>query len=140
MISFSTGSLYNLRIEDVFEIANKAGFEYLELMLRGKEESLNTQCWNINYLKTLELENNLKIKTIHSPIDFELYPEEYLSRTIGLAKEMEAESLIIHLPKNKEKYGHYIGWFEQFKSEIDQQEVTILIENMGKNDLYRDSE
>ena len=139
IVSFSTGSLYNLKLSDVFYIANQAGFKYLELMLRGKDESFNKQVWNANYLKKLETRYNLKIKTVHSPIDFESSPEDYLPETINLVKEVNADYLILHLPKNKEKYSHYINWFEQFKDKIDQQEVKILIENMGKNNLYASS-
>ncbi|OQA03087.1 MAG: hypothetical protein BWY68_00839 [bacterium ADurb.Bin400] len=102
-------------------------------MLRGKDETLNTRSWDVEYLKGLERKNHVKIKTVHAPIDFELSPQEYLPKTCSFVKEIGADFLIMHLPGDKEKYSEYIRWFDYFKGTIDKQEIVILIENLVKN-------
>jgi sugar phosphate isomerase/epimerase len=140
MILFSTGSLYRMEMERIFRIAHDSGFKYLELMLRGKDEKTNSDTWSPNRLKELEEKYQIKITSVHSPIDFEFYPEEYLPKTIWLAKEISAQYLIIHLPKIKDKYKIYQEWFPKFKNKILDQPIPILIENMGKNELYSKAE
>jgi len=54
MITLSTGSLYPYSLSRIFEIAYKAGFQGVELLLRNQNDNAYLDSWDVVYLKELE--------------------------------------------------------------------------------------
>lgn len=137
IISLSTGSTYHLGLSRTFEIASKAGFKYLELILRAKKSDNpdNGWCdsWDPAYLKGLQAKHKIKIISLHSPVDFEFFPREYLPEVKSLAKELSIKHIVIHACR-KEKYAIYNQWFRDIFTPEHNSRAEFLIENMETED------
>ncbi|MFA5926827.1 MAG: hypothetical protein WCT32_00600 [Patescibacteria group bacterium] len=131
-VLMSTGSLYHMGIDHIFNIAQQAGFKHLELMLRSRKAECWWDFWNHNYIKNLEKIHNIKVSSLHSPIDFEMDAAGYIDSTISLAQRLRVGHVIFHIPKNKDRYEEYRQWFaNNYKKYMETSPVMFLTENMG---------
>ena len=98
-IAFSTGSLYTFGLARVFELAQEAGFDGLELMVDNRHDTRD-----IAYLRRLQKQHNLPILSLHTPfpiIVMDSWPwDEAIrtQRTVALAQELGAPTVVTHLP------------------------------------------
>jgi len=133
MITLSTGSLYPYSLSRIFEIAYKAGFQGVELLLRNQNDNAYLDSWDVVYLKELEKKYNLKINSVHVAFDFNNNPQKFLEIS-NLAKKLKAKYIITHIPREDECV--YKAWFHKFNF---QNNNNVLVENIHykKNMLIR---
>ena len=132
LVILGTGSLHAYGLPRIFEIAKKAGFDGLELMMRGQTESGFWDTWDAKYLKKLEKEYALPIITIHSPYGFDdnLIGWEEVQE---LAKKLEVEQIVCHIPYLSNK--PYLKWFKKnYPGKSDC--FTLLAENLSCSGPY----
>ncbi|MCP4543385.1 MAG: sugar phosphate isomerase/epimerase [Chloroflexi bacterium] len=153
MIALSTGTLYTYGVARVFELAAKAGYDAIELLADHRPDSRQ-----IDYLRHLSTDFGLPIAVVHSPFVFQVadWPSDQLGRlrrTIELAQELGAGTVVTHLPfrfsavmghmygprsrrialpvpfPGRSPYYHFLGngQVEQLEAETG---ITIAVENM----------
>jgi sugar phosphate isomerase/epimerase len=129
MITLSTASLYPYGLNRIFKIAKKAGFEGVELMIRGKGDTSYLDTWDANYLKQLEVINKVKIISLHVPFEFE-EDQSSFDRILKLAKQLRVKHIIIHSPRKDQ--AQYDKWMQKtvIKSRCPAEKCEILIENV----------
>lgn len=132
MIILSTASLYPYSLSRIFKIANLTGFKGMELMLRNKNDNAYLDSWDIDYLKKLEKEYNLKINSIHVHFDFNNQPDDF-PKISELAQKLKVKFIIIHIPREDEIV--YQDWFHKFNF---QNNPNILVENIHYKINYAD--
>ena len=98
MIALSTGSLYSYGIARVFELAARAGFEGIEVLVDPRWDTRQAA-----YLERLSGEYELPIVAVHSPFASQVagWPDDQLARlhhTVRLARELKAPVVVAHLP------------------------------------------
>ena len=110
MIAFSTGSLYTYGVARVFELAAEAGYDAIELLADNRWDSRQP-----GYLRRLSTDSGLPIAVVHSPFVFQItdWPSDQLGRlrrTIELAQEVGAGTVVTHLPfRFSAIMGHWYG-------------------------------
>ncbi|MEI7792333.1 MAG: hypothetical protein WCI57_02520 [Candidatus Berkelbacteria bacterium] len=135
-ISLSTGSLYNMGLHRIFSIAKRSGFKELELMMRSFSDNAFADTFDLKYLKELQIEFDLKITSLHTPIDFEANAAEYYSAVKKLAKELKVKHIIFHIPREKDDQKEYKKWFKKvYLKEMNDQKIPFITENMGKKSI-----
>lgn len=94
-ILLGTGSLFNYGLNRTFELAKKAGYFGVELVI--------DDCWDKRqptYIKRLTREYKLKIPSVHSAMEFAGCwggdPKVRLKKSIEIAKEVKAEIIVFH--------------------------------------------
>ena len=98
-IALSTGSLYSYGLARVFEMAARAGFEAIEVLVDHRWDSRQPA-----YLQRLSQEHSLPIVAIHSPfviLHTPGWPRDALGRlraSVALARELGAGVVVAHLP------------------------------------------
>jgi len=132
MITLSTGSLYLYSLSRIFEIAQKAGFQGIELLLRNQKDNAYLDSWDIDYLKKLKGKYNLKINSVHVAFDFSDNPQDF-SKISDLAKKLKAKYIITHIPREDENV--YQNWFYKFNF---QNNKNVLVENIHYKKKYAD--
>ena len=94
-IILSAGALFTLPIGDIFRVAKKAGFGGIELMIDKNPETIN-----IRFLNQLRKKYRIGIPVVHVPLSncrvFGSSAEEILSRSITIARSVEARTLVVH--------------------------------------------
>lgn len=130
MITLSTGALYPYGLDRIFEIAQKAGYDGVELLLRLKGSDAYLDSWDAEYLKKLETRYGIKVLSLHVPFSFEedqsIYPE-----IKELAEKLDAKYIIIHSPREDQTSCR--KWIEDNVENGDINKgstVSILIENL----------
>jgi sugar phosphate isomerase/epimerase len=98
MIALSTGSLYSYGTARVFELAAQAGFDGIEVLVDHRWD-----CRHPSYLRRLSADFGLPILVVHSPFAPRVpdWPSDQLGRlkrTIELAKDVDATTVVTHLP------------------------------------------
>jgi len=98
MIALSTGSLYSYGIARVFDMAAKAGFDGIEVLVDHRWDTRQPA-----YLRRLSAEFELTIVAVHSPFASQVdgWPDDQLGRlrhTVSLAQELQAPVVVAHLP------------------------------------------
>jgi len=140
-VSFSTGSLYHMGLHRIFQIAARAGFRDLELMMRSYDDNAYADTYDSIYLKKLQKEFGLKITSLHTPIDFESDAAEYYPVVKKLAKELKVKHIIFHIPRNKDVQAEYKSWFKKiYLEEMSDQPIPFITENMGKKSIVNGAE
>lgn len=135
-VSLSTGSLYNMGLHRIFSIAKRAGFSELELMMRSYDDNAFVDTFDLKYLQELQKEFDLKITSLHTPIDFETNAEEYYPAVKKLAKELKVKHIIFHIPRDKDDQVQYRTWFKKiYMKEMLDQPIPFITENMGKKSV-----
>jgi sugar phosphate isomerase/epimerase len=99
VITLSTGSLYNYGTARVFDLAARAGFDGIEIMIDHRWDTRQP-----DYLHALSGDHNLPIGVLHSPfltLDTPGWPEDALGRlqhTVSLAQALDVSTVVTHLP------------------------------------------
>jgi len=98
MITLSTGSLYSYGTARVFELATKAGYDGIEVLADHRWDSRQPA-----YLRRLSADYGLPIAVLHSPFVVKVpdWPADQLGRlrrTVALAQEVGASTVVTHLP------------------------------------------
>lgn len=152
MIALSTGSLYNYGISRVFELAARAGYDGIEVLVDHRWDGRQPA-----YLRRLSADYGLPIVAVHNPFVLEVadWPADQLGRlrrTVALAQELEVSTVVSHLPfrfhaiaghwhgyqprrfflpvplPRREPYYHFLlNGLEELDAETG---ITIAIENM----------
>jgi len=131
ILSLSTGSLFTLPLQRVFELAAESGFDGVELII-------NQDFQRVNAAKLIRsLQGITPIHSIHSPfmeLDGWGGPVDSLKRSVELAAECEIPLVNFHPPS---WMGFEIGFWRWFYSIHDYQKeigqsgkVTVTMENM----------
>ena len=131
LISLSTGSLFTLPLQRVFELAAEAGFDGVELIISQDFQKINP----VRLIGSLQ-----QITVIHSihapfmPLDGWGGPADSLRRCVALAAECGIPLVNFHPPS---WMGFEIAYWRWFYSVIDFQKdvgmdgrVAVTIENM----------
>ena len=97
-IALSTGSLYTYGIARVFDLAAKAGFDAIEVLVDHRWDSRHPA-----YLRQLSRETGLPLAAVHNPFVSHVpgWPHDPLGRlqkSVALAQEVGAEVVVTHLP------------------------------------------
>ena len=96
---FSTGSLYTYGLDRCFELAGRAGFDGMEVVLDARWDTRQAE-----YLSGLIARHSLPIIALHAPFDSFPLPgwptaaPERIAMTVALAEEVGAEVVVHHLP------------------------------------------
>ena len=153
MITLSTGSLYNYGTARVFELAAKAGYDGIEVLADHRWDSRQPA-----YLRRLSADYGLPIAVVHGPFVAEVpdWPADQLGRlrrTVALAQEVGASTVVTHLPfrlhaiaghwhayrprrfslpvplPRREPYYHFLrnGLVAELEAETG---ITVAVENM----------
>ncbi len=98
MIALSTGSLYTYGMTRVFDLAAKAGYDGIEVIVDHRWDSRQPA-----YLRRLSADYGLPILIIHSPFVPQVagWPPDQLGRlqrAVALAQEVGASTVVTHLP------------------------------------------
>ncbi|HOX41321.1 MAG TPA: hypothetical protein PK263_03955, partial [bacterium] len=125
IISLGTGTPQPYGLNRIFEIANKAGFKYLELMVREYGSNGYLDTLDVDYLRSLEQTFGMKIITVHIPYDFEYRPQNFQSFQ-KLITKLKPQYVISHIPYQK----LCLEYEEIFKNYFLTNEIPSLIENL----------
>jgi len=98
MITLSTGSLYNYGTARVFDLAAQAGYDGIEVLVDHRWDGRQPA-----YLRRLSADYSLPVVAVHSPFAIEVpdWPADQLGRlrrTVALAQEVGASTVVTHLP------------------------------------------
>ena len=98
MIALSTGSLHSYGTARVFELAAQVGYDGIEILADHRWDTRQPA-----YLRRLSAETGLPIVAIHSPFVVQVpdWPADQLGRlrrTVALAQEVGARTVVTHLP------------------------------------------
>lgn len=100
-LALSTGSLYLYPLRKIFELAKRAGFDGVELVI-GPEVDWRGAA----YVKQLSAEFNLPVLTVHPPLygypGWDAINESYapyLDKALRLAAAVGARTLVVHPPR-----------------------------------------
>ena len=135
-LSFSTGTLYHLRLRTTFALAHEAGFEGVELVL-GAEALLR----GAKYVRQLSQQYSLPVLSIHPPIL--PYPGQgrvvrILPCLISFAEGVGCDLIVLHTPKTSDPDS--LPWTEFVQGMSRQNSdggVRVSLENAG---IFRPSE
>jgi sugar phosphate isomerase/epimerase len=95
---FSTGSLYTYSLDRCFELAARAGFDGMELMVDQRWDTRDP-----DYLRRLVDRHNMPVLAVHSPFrhharDWAKDEPESIRKSVQLAEALDAEVVVHHLP------------------------------------------
>jgi len=114
-ILLGTGSLFNYGLNRTFELAKRAGYSGVELVI--------DDCWDRrqpSYIKRLMREYKLKIPAVHSAMEFAGCwggdPKIRLKESIKIAKALKAEIIVFHPHDYLDE--SFFAWVKKHKEEI----------------------
>jgi sugar phosphate isomerase/epimerase len=96
---FSTGSLYNYSIDRCFELASRAGFDGVELMIDHRWDTRQA-----GYVERLTRRYQIPVRAVHSPFPRNItgwaadYPGA-IQKSVEMAEALQAPVVILHLPE-----------------------------------------
>jgi len=98
LIILSTGSLHSYGLNRVFDLAARAGFHGVEVLLDQRWDTRQA-----DYLRHLQVVAGIPIVSLHSPFVSGIQGWEHdqlsrLKRTVALASELGARHVVAHLP------------------------------------------
>ncbi len=98
MIALSTGSLYTYGTARTFELAAKAGYDGIEMLVDHRWDGRQP-----DYVRRLCADYGLPIAVLHSPFvaNVATWPSDQLGRlrrTVALAQELGVPTVVTHLP------------------------------------------
>ncbi len=102
-ISLSTASLYIYPLRKTFELARRAGFDGVELVIGPEVE------WRgAGYVRRLSQEYSLPILTVHPPLlgfpgwnKIQTSIEPYFDKAVQITRGVGAPLLVLHMPRAK---------------------------------------
>ncbi len=133
---FSTASLYNFELREVFHLAREGGFEGVELMVTKKEETQSTA-----YVKELMRTFGISVRSIHAPFLLAAKkvwggPFEKIDASASMARELGAGLVVVHLP-----YFWQWGYARWVRRGLDTYSrdsgIALGVENAMLVNLYR---
>ncbi len=133
-LTLSTGSCHRYGLYRFFEVAKKAGFKNIELIIDDRLDSQDSK-----YIKRLERKFSLKVTSIHSAMEF-VYSwgdwKNRLEKSIKLAKELKAKYLILHSWDYSDP--QYVTWLIENQKSVFKlaKPVKVVIENATKRDDF----
>lgn len=132
-ILLSTGSLFHLPLPKIFNIAHRAGFRAVELMVDDNKDT-----YSFRKLNTLSKKYGIQITAIHSPLDkmecFTHGAGEIISKSVVLAKRVGARRVIAHAYRDKyPQYAKDIAQVAERYSEVCIENTPYKKEAMGSN-------
>jgi len=133
-IILSTGSCHKYGLHRFFEVAKKAGFKQIELII---DDSLDTR--DAKYIKKLERRFDLKVVSVHSAMEF-VYSwgdwKNRLEKSIKLAKELKAKYLIVHSWQYSDS--EFVMWLIKNQKRVykSAKPVRVVTENATKRDDF----
>jgi sugar phosphate isomerase/epimerase len=133
-IIISTGSCHRYGLQRFFEIAKKAGFKQMELIIDDRLDSQDPV-----YIKKLERKFGLKVVSVHSAMEFVYSWGDWKSRvekSIKLAKELKAKFIIIHSWEYSDP--KYVTWMMKNQKTIYDlaKPIKVVFENATKRDDF----
>ncbi|MGH3951658.1 MAG: sugar phosphate isomerase/epimerase family protein [Pseudonocardiaceae bacterium] len=128
----STASVWPLRANSGFELADELGYDGVEVMVWADPVSQD-----VTALKWLKQSTRTPVLSLHSPsllITQRIWspdPEVRLRRTVEAALELEAPTVVVHPPFRWQR--RYADGFADLVSELEADSgVRIAVENMFK--------
>lgn len=159
MIALSTGSLYSYGTARVFDLAARAGFDGIEVLVDHRWDTRHP-----GYLRQMSITHDLPIIALHAPfltLDAPGWPDDEigrLQRTAALAQILDVPTVVTHLPfrfhafvgkwcafrshniklplpiPRRESYSRFLSnGISAFEDEMG---VTVAIENMPAHRLW----
>jgi len=132
-IIFGTGTLYPYGLNRIFEIAKRAGFDGVEIMMRPKAENGFLDTWDGNYLQQLSRQHQLPIVSLHPPLIDENERAQDWADVVSLATLLKVSHVICHIPRINQP--QYQQWFQENCLTDNNFPFQILAENMEVNPL-----
>jgi sugar phosphate isomerase/epimerase len=152
LIALSTGSLYTYGTARVFELAARAGYDGVEVLVDHRRDTRQP-----GYLRRLVADSGQAIVALHSPfvLDVPGWPGDQLGRlkeTVALAQELDVPVVVTHLPfrifaleghwhgfrsrrfflpvplRRRESYADFL--YDQLDGFEDDVGITVAVENM----------
>jgi sugar phosphate isomerase/epimerase len=129
-ILFSTGSLYYLPLDDIFQIAKETGFDGCDVVVNRHLDY--RQCREILH----ECSQVLPIYALHVP--FLKLPSwgnqvEAIIRSVEVAKDLRIPVVNLHPPSWFHLEINFLKWFrhvKDFQKELGCEDVALALENM----------
>jgi len=123
-----------LPLEKRFKIANLAGFKTIELMLYRSNNPDSEHLFNIDLLKKLQEEFQIRITTVHAPESFSK-DKIIREKTYNLIKQLKPRYMVFHIPNRSEL--DYIKWFKDKYLNRNKLGDTLLLAELSEH-LERD--
>lgn len=131
-VGLSTASVWPMRANTGFELAEELGFDGVEVMVWADPISQD-----VSALKWLKQSTGTPVLSLHSPsllITQRIWspdPEVRLRKTVEAALELEAPTVVVHPPFRWQR--RYADGFADLVAELEQYSgVKIAVENMFK--------
>lgn len=138
-IIFSTGSLYQYSLPEIFQIAKNAGFDGIELLI-----ARNNCDFEADYFQELSNTYELPILSLHSPFmtcDGWGGFWERIMRSLGIAIELSIPLVNFHPPNGYILRHHLSGelsqYIEIYKEMIGKSDIILTIENLPTIRTFR---
>lgn len=128
-ILLNSGALYNYGLNRLFELAKKAGFHGIELIIDNDWDNRQPE-----YIKKLERKNKIKVLSVHSAMEF-VYcwgpdPKIRISESIKIAKKLGVKIIVVH-PMDYNDRSFYKWLRNNYQEIIDKAApVKVAFENM----------
>ncbi len=129
-IGMGTTSVLPRRLHDAFRLAAEAGFDGIEIMVTSDRDT-----YNPDVIRALSERYHLPVLSIHSPVlffstfVFGRNPRVKLERSIALAREVGATTVVVHPPYRWQKrtVSEFVDVVRQLH---DASDITVAVENM----------
>ena len=128
-ILLNSGALYNYGLNRFFELAKKADFDGIELIIDNNWDNRQPE-----YIGKLERENKIKVLAVHSAMEF-VYcwgpdPKIRIAQSIKIAKKLGAKLIVVH-PADYNDRGFYKWLRKNYQVIIDKAvPMRVAFENM----------
>ena len=125
-VTLSTGSLWTYGLNRAFEIAQKSGFDAVEVIVDERWDTRQPE-----YLKRLSAETRIEIASLHSPFSALRGSKGYracVEETMALADQVGAGTVVVHPESSGKRYGTWL--VRNWKKLHESHSATLAVENM----------
>jgi len=129
-VLLSNSSVYPLRLESAFQIAQKTGYDGMEVLVWSDKATQTSRS-----IRNLSRRYEMPIGSIHAPNLFlsprvwHMTPIKKLEHTVHLAVDLDVETIVVHPPFfYQPKYSYQ--FVEQIHELEEKYDVTLAVENM----------
>jgi sugar phosphate isomerase/epimerase len=129
-VTLSTASVYPRRAPFAFEVAAQIGYDGVEVMVWSDPVTQDPRA-----LQRLSADTGMPIRSIHAPtllVSQRVWgrsPAEKLARTVDMAAELGARTVVVH-PPFRWQYRYARGFEEQVQELNASGDVVVAVENM----------
>jgi sugar phosphate isomerase/epimerase len=129
-IGMSTSCVYPLPTESGFQLCQEAGYDGIEIMVTNDEVTQSAE-----RLRALSERYSMPILSVHAPVLLLTHfvwgrdPRVKLERSAALAKEVGAESVVVH-PPFRWQSGYAETFLDIVRRTADDSGLQICVENM----------